>query len=685
MGIQTAINVGTSETVTFAAAELVRYLNRMLPGSTASFTLSIGSCTDDASGARARAESAADDVPDTWIVETAATGGSITGNRPRAVLLGVYDYLHSLGCRFLAPGKFNELVPRIQAEALTKNYKKSAAFRHRGVCLEGAVSRENLMEFIDWLPKAGFNSFFLQFRTPWAFLSRWYSHENNPESVAEPFTMGDAERIMSEAEDEIARRGLLLHKVGHGWTGQVLGYPALDWKPVPKACQHKEHPFAAMLRGERKLFLDIPVDTNLCYSNPDAISRFAELVVDYAKADIRVDYLHIWLADEYNNLCECDSCQGQLLSDQYVRLLNEIDARLTAEGLATHIVFLLYQELLWPPATEKLLNKDRFVLMFAPISRSFDHSYRWGQTLPAIPPFIRNHIQLPTGVDGNLAFLRAWQTQFDGDSFIYDYPLGRAHYGDFGYMHIARVIYGDIERLSELDLGGYISCQELRSSLPNALPDYVMGRMLVNLGSDKVLDDCINEYFSAAYGEGWKDVRFLLEGLSDCQVCDWVNGQGSRTDPDTAAKLRHAIALCRKFAPKVQARLDSYYASEMELEPISPGPLSCRTGSKASAQPADRSSYPHSHCATHSVGTWSAPDGADAPTRRFWEKLAFHLDYVQKLAGAMALLAEGHSDEANAAWLDFRDWLCSREPAWQPDVDVYRVLEVTRKYTGFTI
>ena len=33
----------------------------------------------------------------------------------------------------------------------------------------------------------------------------------------------DAQAWLEEAEREMARRGLLLHKVGHGWTGEVLG------------------------------------------------------------------------------------------------------------------------------------------------------------------------------------------------------------------------------------------------------------------------------------------------------------------------------------------------------------------------------------------------------------------------------------------------------------------------------
>ena len=66
------------------------------------------------------------------------------------------------------------------------------------------------------------------------------------------------------------------------------------------------------------------------------------------------------------------------------------------------------------------------------------------------------------------------------DSFDYDYPLGRAHYGGLGYYHIAWIIFRDIKALSNLKLNDYISCQELRAAFPNAFPGYIMGKVLWN-------------------------------------------------------------------------------------------------------------------------------------------------------------------------------------------------------------
>lgn len=98
-------------------------------------------------------------------------------------------------------------------------------------------------------------------------------------------------------------------------------------------------------------------------------------MADYALNHRDISILHIWLADNYNNICECSACRARSQTDWYVMLLNEIDERLTALGLDTRLAFLIYFELLWPPVTQHLKNPDRFILMFAPITRTYTRPY----------------------------------------------------------------------------------------------------------------------------------------------------------------------------------------------------------------------------------------------------------------------------------------------------------------------
>ncbi len=618
MNIKTICPPAPPQPVAFAASELSAYLGRMLAGEEGELTLRLEVCPDHEPG-----------LPDRFAVELGEAGGSIVGNCARSVLLGGYDCLRRLGCRFLAPVRGCEVVPAVSRRELALRYQHRASFYHRGVCIEGADSRENVLDFIDWLPKAGYNSFFLQFKSPYIFYARWYEHRENPLRAPEPFTRADALAWMEEAEGEMARRGLLLHKVGHGWTGEALGCEAQSWDAVSAELAEDKRPLAAEVEGARGLWKGVPANTNLCFHNGEAVDAFAALVAGYAKDHPNVDYLHVWLADAYNNVCECEGCRRTTPSDQYMELLGEIDRRLTRLGLPTKIVFLLYQELLWPPAGAELEHPERFVLMFAPISRTFEQSYQVGAGLPPIPPYERNRIVLPTSLEENLAFLRGWQGKFAGDSFVYDYPLGRAHYGDFGYVKLARVISGDVKRLGELGLNGYVSCQELRAGLPSFFPNYVLGRTLMDREAD--VNQLMEEYFSAAYGEDWPAVSDYLFRLSSLSSTDYVNGKGPREDGDMAARMEAVRELCLDFGPT----LDAHRGAE----------------------------------------GWATP---------FWRVLDGHRDYVRRLARALGRLARGDAAGAASAWRELRQLVCEREPELQPWLDGYRVLEVTQHYTGFS-
>ena len=212
------------------------------------------------------------------------------------------------------------------------------------MCIEGADSPENILEFIDWLPKLGYNSFFLQFELPYAFLNLWYSHKNNPLSSPEDFSLEKAAEISAVIDEELRKRGLKHHRVGHGWTCSVLDQNTLGWVSSDAKLSEEQLSMTALVDGERGFYKGIPINTNLCYSNPQVVSSFVQKVVDYSLAHPEVDYLHIWLADAFNNHCECDACKNHLPSDLYVHILNEIDQALTMKKLSTKIVFLLYEE-----------------------------------------------------------------------------------------------------------------------------------------------------------------------------------------------------------------------------------------------------------------------------------------------------------------------------------------------------
>lgn len=131
----------------------------------------------------------------------------------------------------------------------------------------------------------------------------------------------------------MAKRSILYHAVGHGWTCEPLGLNGLGWDPVTDTVDQKYRQYLALLNGKRELFQGIPLNTSLCYSNSEARKIMAESVVEYLENNPAVDILHFWLADDMNNQCECDACKTVRPSDFYVMMLNELDELLTQKEI----------------------------------------------------------------------------------------------------------------------------------------------------------------------------------------------------------------------------------------------------------------------------------------------------------------------------------------------------------------
>lgn len=628
-------------TISFCRKELSYYFSKLLPDNASDAIMRIVLELENASTA-AEGDYSSDD---SYSIELHPHKLHIKGSNNRSILLAIYRMFYELGCRFPFPDRALELIPRISYDSLHLNIKEKASYRHRGFCIEGADSLENILNFIDWLPKIGCNTFFVQHFEPEFFLKNWYQHKYNPQLPGVELDNTQLESMFRRIDEAIARRSLLHHRAGHGWTNRALNINAMC-VPEQVTLAPEQQTFLAEINNERKFWQNIPSNTNLCYANPEVQKKLTDIIVTYAEEHPEISYLHIWLADEFNNICECQACKQTTLSDQYLDLLNKTAAAFSAKGLTSKMVFLLYQELLWPPTKVKLEQPERFTLMFAPISRTFMSSYADRQAIPERPLYKRNKIKLPATLEENLAFLQGWQEQVDCDSFVYDYPLGRAHYGDLGYKHMAKIIYHDVKALDTSGLNGYISCQELRAAFPNSFPEYVLARCLWNKNVD--FEALEKEYFEAVYGPEASAVSDYLNGISAYAVCDYFNGIGARKNPDIAA-------LCRKnseFIEKTYPLIRRAYAG---------------------AEPSESSGKYLDESATRNNLEQTA-----------FSLLDYHYDYAVLLLKALIALAEG-AEEQEILWQNFMSYVRTHELQFQAYLDVYRILEVATKYTGFTL
>ncbi len=482
--------------------------------------------------------------------------GYISGVNERSVLIGAYRYLRELGCSFLRPGEDGEIVPACDIKNSEVKVLEAASYRHRAVCIEGSVSYDDVVDFIAWLPKVGLNGFYNQFRVPFTFYDRWYSHMGNEHcSDRYHITAADAEGFMDQSICELKKRGLMYHAVGHGWTCEPFGIEALGWYDCGSEPAESIKDCVALVNGKREYWEGIPMNTNLCYSSEKVIETISKAVADYSAEHAEVDYLHVWLADGENNHCECDECKKRRPADHYVKLLNAIDEKLTAAGLSTKVVFLIYVDLLWEPIEEKINNPDRFVLMFAPITRTYSSD------MVNCPPFEdelvdynRNKNKMPSSVSENIARLANWQKKFNCDSFDFDYHYMWEHFRDIGNFSIAKVLFDDMKGLDKIGLNGMVSCQCIRSFYPHGLGMNAMAAALWD--KSKEFDNVADEYFRAAFGADWADVRDYMKELSRLAELSYMRGEyDGAVQPRIAEQLEEAIKKNELFRTLIDKNL----------------------------------------------------------------------------------------------------------------------------------
>ena len=634
-------------TVLFAAEELKRYLHMMMPnagniilknnakegiclGLLSKFGLPYDNINPEF-----------DDILDIDVqIVNGVPQGIISGSNPRSVLAAVYRYLHENGCRWPRPGVDGELIPL--KDITTVKYRHLASYRHRGLCIEGAVSYQNMMENIDWAPKVGYNAYMFEFMFPYAFFENWYDHRQNRVLIPERVSPDDVHQRCAWLESEITKRGMEYHSVGHAWTCEPFGIPGLSWGVSPKSIPEDKKEFFAEIDGKREFYQGKPLNTNLCYSNPETRKKVVDFCADYAERNSHINYLHFWLADDSNNHCECAKCINEVPADQYLTLLNEIDAEFTRREIRMRIVFIVFVDLLWPPKKIKFNNPDRFSLLFAPITRIYSRSYETEPYQGQLPEYKRNQLIFPKSTTENIAYLREWQKIFNGDSFCYEYYFWRPQVSDPGYYDIARTILEDIKALKKLGLNGIVSDQSQRVFIPTGFPMYVMGQGLYD--SDVSLDTLAMDFF-ATYGndgELCKNYMTELSYLFDLKYlrAEGINkndsGQSVYVSKEAAQKLMKISSVINKFREVIKRNLSS------EIRCVA----------------------------------------------KSWQYLNFHADLCERMADVYLARAEGNNEKAKALWERTHTWLSSKELEVQEAFDLFlysRVVQTSLGYNSITL
>lgn len=620
-----------NETVVYAAEELKKYVGMMCP--TADVTIMEGDSEDGIKLGLLEdfglSTEGVEDVllDDIYEINVENGKGFIAGSNPRSVLFGVYTFLKSCGCMWLRPGKDGEYIPEYDVLKHSFCQRKKASSKFRCQMSEGALKYEYLMDFITWMPKVGYNMFFMQFVYPYAFFLRWYRHLDNTARLPEDITYEQIEEYVHRAESLIKRCGILLLSMGHGYLFEPYGvrnYGPTAATGIKYEIPEKYKKYAAQVNGKRDVYNNSINYTQLCFSNPQARKDCVDYLVSFAK-ERKPELIHVSLADAAGNWCECDECRKKMPSDWYVMLINEIDEAFARNGLDIRICFSLYVNTLWAPKYEKLNHPENLMVSIG-LSRSFHNPLPKERKKVEIPAFELNASNVPSGADVSLAFLEQWKDIYAGAFVTTAYDSYAIHYSDPGLQLLAKRTSEDIKTLSETEgFSGIRSCQTQRIGFPTALPVALMGEMLVDPGI--VYEEYTEKFFRAAFGDDYKKAVDYLETITKLfnparlAICGSIvnldTGTGKAEynpatyigNPEAQADFREIASVVDGFAAVV--------ANNLNLD--------------------------------------------NACHKKSWELFSYHGTYCKKLAAFYLAVSELDKEKTDAAYNDLIDWLSKTE------------------------
>jgi hypothetical protein len=263
-------------------------------------------------------------------------------------------------------------------------------------------------------------------------------------------------------------------------------------------------------------------------------------------------------------------------------------------------------------------------MMFAPITRVYYESFSAGERSEALPPFERNQLSFPQSPEGNVAFLRAWQEQFQGDSFDFDYHYWVGQFRDPGSLTLAHVLHQDVRGLADLGLNGYVSCQTQRAFFPTGFGPWLMGRTLWQ--SDQDYQALQADYFRSAFGTDWQEVVDYLQTLTRLFHPEQLGGSPPSFDSQAMADLAEVAPTIEGFRATIRGH------------------------------------------------TTSGPEAV----RRSWEYLDIHGEICMGLAGTLQSYFQGRKDETLSRWQELESYLWEKEAEIHPVLDVYLLVRVGR-------
>lgn len=457
--------MGSDAETSFASAELGRYLLQL-----SGTEFHSADKLDHRSIVLASVESLDLAIPNTILPEAGSEAFTITaygehvfliGGNQRAILYAVYQFLEKLGCRWVAPGfDFYDgnacFIPR--SEVLVYTHGKTIVARpvltYRKLYIEEGRSHniENLIQLLDWMPKARFNVLVSPIDYQGYGRVKW-------------------DNWREELIPELEKRGIVIEVGGHGYQN-FLNAGMNDGQ------LYAQHPEWFGMDGEGNR-TTIPRYV-FCTSNPEAQAYLHNNITAYLDARPEIAIFDFWPPDS-ERWCTCPGCEslGEPI-DRHAMLVSATARHFKERHPSVRLECLAYLQYTKP--LDKVTLDPSVLMDFCPIDQSFEYQI----------------------YDSNSAnnkryneYLLGWLKRFEGDISIYSY------YRKYAWRSLPNIIpyymQRDLAYYHKIGVKGISVYAEPGDWFTYGLNHYVLGGLAWNPDVD--VDSLIKEYCATVYGE----------------------------------------------------------------------------------------------------------------------------------------------------------------------------------------
>jgi hypothetical protein len=466
-----------------------------------------------------------------YAVVVRAEGIALAGGGDRGTLYAAYEFLRSLGCRWLMPGDIGEVIPRRERLVLRPCDERFAPdYAVRGFMTVSAITPPGGE---GWIP-ADMDAL-LDYAVRNRFNALWWG--------------GGA------TEEFEAHRGF-----GHEQTLNH-SYDAL----VPDSL-FAEHPdWFPLVAGKREPTHSSGRPNQLCVSNPQMREHVAQQALEYFRTHPRAKAFALNANDEPACWCECEACKALdtqpvnwskngtdvlPLTDRVVNFVNYVAARVAEEYPDRLIEMYAYASTTDAPVREMVHPNVLVKYAVWPSQVCLRHDI-FDATCDRNREFV--------------ARIRAWMARAK--------HLGIYHYGDYRYIETPACWYADTVKLFRglHKMGAEHVLGETENTMPgSALWYYLIGRTLwdVDTDSEAVIDDFCTAFYGPAAAQ-MADYYRTLEGAvrDDAERAGEANETANNLQRYTPEVIRAARACLRRATQAagdddlIKARIDHAWFS----------------------------------------------------------------------------------------------------------------------------